>query len=214
MNVNEKFIISINRESGSGGRSVGEQLAARLGVPFYSKAVIQGLQKKYNLTAEEIERRKGQDHSWWAELKRTMALGLAMAQQQYKYQMVNDDADSLTTDYMFKTEVEILQGIAESESCVVAGRSSFYVFRDHPNHLNILIQAPMEQRIARLVEKKGIGREEAQKLIDDVDRMRESYVRKYTGTSRYDTRNYDLVISMADHTIEDAVELIMKYIER
>lgn len=213
MKKDEKFIISINRELGSGGRSVGELLAARLEVPFYSKAVIQGLQKKYGLTTEEIERRKGQDHSWWAELKRTMALGLSMAHQQYKYQMINDDADSLTTDYMFKTEVEILQGIAESESCVVAGRSSFYVFRNHPNHLNIFIQAPMEQRIARLMEKKGISREAAQKLINEVDRGRESYVNKYTGTSRYDTRNYDLVISMEGHTVEQAVDLIMKYIE-
>ena len=126
--------------------------------------------------------------------------------------MINDDADSLTTDYMFKTEVEILQGIAESESCVVAGRSSFYVFRNHPNHLNIFIQAPMEQRIARLMEKKGISREAAQKLINEVDRGRESYVNKYTGTSRYDTRNYQLVISADEKTEEEIADLILRYI--
>jgi len=67
MNKNEKFVITINRELGSGGRTVGEKLAAKLGVQFYDKALIKALEKNYNLTVEEIERLKGRNHSWWAE---------------------------------------------------------------------------------------------------------------------------------------------------
>jgi cytidylate kinase len=108
--------------------------------------------------------------------------------------------------------VEILKGIAESESCVVAGRSGFYVYRDHPNHLSVFIQASMDFRVARVMRKKNATAEQARKIIDEVDRGRESYVKKYTGTSRYDTRNYDLVINMDDHTEDEAVEIIMQYI--
>ena len=114
---------------------------------------------------------------------------------------------------MYETEVKILKGIAEEESCIIAGRLGFSVFRNHPNHLSILIQAPMEQRIKRVMEKQSLSQEAAQKVIKKVDKMRESYVNKYAKTSRYDTRNYDLVISMAGHTEEEAVDLIMQYIK-
>ena len=60
MNKNEQFVITINRELGSGGRTVGRLLAEKLGVPFYDKAVVKALQEKYNLTVEEIERPQAQ----------------------------------------------------------------------------------------------------------------------------------------------------------
>ena len=211
MKQSEKFVIAINRELGSGGRTVGEMLAQRLGVPFYDKALIQSLKEKYNLSTEEIERLKGQKHNWWADLKRS----LKIMPNYTAPQLFHDKAsipDFLITDDIFRSETEILKGIAEDGSCVIAGRSAFYIFRDHPNHLNVLIQASMEQRIDRVAAKRGISRDEARNIIDEVDSGRESYINKYTGTSRYDTRNYDLVINMDDHSEEEAVDIIMKYI--
>ena len=128
--------------------------------------------------------------------------------------MVTNEADMLDTDEIFKAETEILKGIAEEESCVIAGRSGFYVFRDHPNHMNVLIQASMPYRVARVANKQGLTEEEARKAIDKVDKMRENYVNKYTKSSRYDTRNYQLVISMDNMSEDDAVALIMDYINR
>ena len=84
--------------------------------------------------------------------------------------------------------------------------------RNIPNRLSILIQAPMAQRIERVMRKQGLSREDAEKAVKKVDKMRENYVNKYTGTSRYDTRNYDLVISMEGKTEDEAVDLILKYI--
>jgi cytidylate kinase len=95
---------------------------------------------------------------------------------------------------------------------VVAGRSGFYVFRDHPNHLNVFIQASMPYRVERVMRKQQISEEEAVKTIKKVDKMRENYVKKYTGLSRYDTRNYDLVISADGKSEEQIVDIIMKYI--
>lgn len=210
MNKNEKFAITINRELGSGGRTVGEKLAAKLGVPFYDKALIKSLQEKYHLTVEEIERLKGRSHTWWADFKRIVSIG--QANSPYYKVSIGEEPDLLTTDEMFKAEKEILKGIAEEESCIIAGRSGFYVLRNHPNHLSVLIQASMEHRIERIMRKQNISREEAEKAIKKVDKMRENYVNKYCGTSRYDTRNYDLVISMDGKTEDEVAELIFNFI--
>ena len=212
MNKNVRFIIAINRELGSGGRTIGEKLAARLGVPFYDKALIKALQQKYNLTIEEIENLKGRTHSWWADFKRVMGIGYSNNISQYYNVSYTNEPDLLTSDDIYKAEQEILKGMAESESCVIAGRTAFYMFRKHPNHLNILIQAPMEYRIKRIMNKRGITAQEAEKIINKVDKMRENYVNRYTGTNRYDTRNYDLVFSSAGKTEDQIVDLIMEYI--
>lgn len=213
MKLNEKFVITINRELGSGGRTIGEKLAKRLHVPFYDKALIQGLKEKYSLTTEEIERLKGQQHNWWADFKRSLKIMPSFAAPNI---IPSQTAipDFLITDDIFQSETQILKGIAEDESCVIAGRSGFYVLRDHPNHLSILIQAPMEHRINHLVSKRGITPAEAEKIIKEVDKGRERYVKKYTGTSRYDTRNYDIVFNAANHTEDEIVDLIMKYIQK
>ncbi|MBO7128241.1 MAG: cytidylate kinase-like family protein [Prevotella sp.] len=211
MKLNEKFVITINRELGSGGRTIGEKLAQRLGVAFYDKALIQGLQEKYDLTIDEIERLKGQKHNWWADFKRSLKITPNYVAPQI-ISAKDSIPDFLITDDIFQSETEILKGIAEEESCVIAGRSGFFVFRNHPNHLSILIQAGMDYRISRLVEKRGISREEAQSIINEVDMGRENYVKKYTGTSRYDTRNYDIVLNVDEHTEDEIVALILQYI--
>ena len=211
MKLDEKYVITINRELGSGGRTIGEKLAKRLGVPFYDKALIQQLEKKYDLTSEEIERLKGQKHNWWADFKRSLKIMPSFAAPQI---IPGNTAmpDFLVTNDIFKSETEILKGICADESCVIAGRSGFYVLRDHPNHLSILIQAKMEYRVKRLMGRRGISEEEAVKIIKEVDKARESYVNKYTGTSRYDTRNYDMVFNVENHTEDEIVDLIVHYI--
>ena len=213
MKLNEQFVITINRELGSGGRTIGKKLAEKLGVPFYDKALIQGLQEKYELTTEEIERLKGQQHNWWADFKRSLKMMPSYAAPQ----LISGKTaipDFLITDDIFLSETEILKGIAADESCVIAGRSGFYILRDHPNHLSILIQARLEHRIHRLVERRGITEKEAKKIIDEVDTGRENYVKKYTGTSRYDARNYDLVFNVDNHNEDEIVELILQYLRK
>lgn len=213
MKTNEQFVITINRELGSGGRTVGEKLSKKLGVDFYDKALVKALEEKYRMTVSEIEKLKGRKHGWWADFKRTIMLTHSNMQPQYYKVSMAELPDLLTTDEMFEAEKEILQEIAKNESCVIAGRCGFYVFRDHPNHMSILIQAPMEKRIARLMGKQGIEADEARKIIEEVDEMRENYVKNYTKSSRYDTRNYDLVVNMAGLSEEDAANLIADYIK-
>ncbi len=207
MNKNEKFVITLNRELGSGGRTVGRKLAERLEVKYYDKALIEGLTKEFGLTVDEIEKFKAQKKSWWNEFnnyyKTRNSTTLPMEAETV-----------LTNETMMETEKRILQNLAAHESCVVAGRSGFLVFREWPNHISIFIQAPLEKRIERLRRKKGIDREEAIGIIEKVDKARETFIQKYAKTSRYDTRNYDIVLNTDGLTEDEAVDIIMAYIDR
>ena len=204
MNKNNKFVITINRELGSGGRTVGRKLAELLGVKYYDKAIVQGLTEKYGLTAEEIERLKAQEKpSWWSEL-----------QDRCKSLLSANPQPKPSTSAMFETERCILEQLASQDSCVVAGRSAFLIFREHPNHLNVFIQASTEHRIERLMKKQGLTYAAALDVLDEVDEGREAYLKKYSDRSRYDTRNYDVVLSMDHMTEDDAVAVIMEYVGR
>lgn len=208
MNKNEKFVITINREMGSGGRTVGRKLAEKLNVEFCDKALIRALTEKYNLSTEEVERLKGRSHSWWRDLLNRLSEGQGMMPTG----QIPAKLDIPTTEEIFKVETEILKGIAESASCVITGRSGFFVFRNEPNHLSILVQASKPHRIERVMRKQNMTEEEAIKTIEKVDKMRENYIEKYTNSSRYDTRNYDLVISADGKTEDEIVNLILQYI--
>ena len=208
MNKNEKFVITINREMGSGGRTVGRKLAEKLNVEFCDKALIRALTEKYNLSTEEVERLKGRSHSWWRDLLNRLGEGQGMMPTG----QIPAKLDIPTTEEIFKVETEILKGLAETTSCVITGRSGFFVFRNEPNHLSILVQASMPHRIERVMRKQNMTEEEAIKTIEKVDKMRENYIQKYTNSSRYDTRNYDLVISADGKTEDEIVNLILQYI--
>ena len=208
MKRNEKFVITINREVGSGGRTVGRILAEKLGVKYCDKAVIEGLTKKFGLSPERIEEIKAQKKSWWNDINN------------YYQTLVNStslpmDAEvKLDNATMFETEKRILQELATQSSCVVAGRTGFMVFREWPNHLNVFIQASMEHRIKRIMNRKNVTMEQARDIIAKMDATREAYIKKYEDTTRYDTRNYQLVISMDDLTENDAAEIIIDYVNR
>ena len=210
MKKNEKFVITINRELGSGGRTVGRILAEKLGVPYYDKPLTKALEEKFDLSHAQIEKLKGNNRSWWEEIKRVLALGEGAANSSEYYDEENNRY--ITSEAVLKAEREILQGIASEESCVIAGRSAFFAMADNPNHMSILIQASMEHRIKRVMAKQGLSEKEAIKAIKMVDETREEYMQNNAHTSRYDTRNYDLVVKMDDKTEEEVANAILAFI--
>ena len=210
MNKNEKYVITINRELGSGGRTVGRLLAEKLGVPYYDKALAKPLEEKFNMASDQIESLKSNNRSWWEDIKRVLILGEEAANSFDYYDEKNKKY--VTSEAVLKAEKEILHSIAIEESCVIAGRSAFFALNGYPNSLNILIQASMEYRVNRIMGKRGISEKEAKKIIKEVDEEREEYLRNNAHTSRYDTRNYDLVIKMDGKTEEEAANVILAYI--
>ena len=118
----------------------------------------------------------------------------------------------VTTDDVFQAEVEILKGFADMGSCVIAGRSGFFVLRDHPNKLSVFITASMPCRLERIMKKQNLSEESAMAVLKRLDQARENYIQRYAGVSRYDVRNYDLALTADGHTEEELADIILSYI--
>jgi cytidylate kinase len=176
-------------------------------VKYCDKAVIDGLTQKFGLSKERIEEIKAQKKSWWNDINTYYQTLINSANMPMEAEVKLDNAS------MFETEKHILEDLAAHESCVVAGRTGFMVFREWPNHLNVFIQASLEHRVQRVMRRQNVSEQEARDIIDKMDTTRETYIKKYEDTSRYDTRNYQLVISMDGLSEDDAAEIIKNYID-
>ena len=211
--MKDPFVITISRTVGSGGRTIGRKLAERLGVRFSDKELIDALQAKLNLTAESIEELKGKKKRWLDDFIQMVApvpmSGLLVSGES---DYVSEYNQSLSVNDVFEAEKEILNGIADEGSCVIAGRSGFFVLKDRPNKVDILITASRENRIARIMSKQDLSYEKAAQVLDSVDKARDNYVLRYTGQSRYDARNYHIVLNMDYITEDKAVDLILSYL--
>ena len=211
--MKDPFVITISRTVGSGGRTIGRKLAERLGVRFSDKELIDALQNKFNLTAESIEELKGKKKRWLDDFIQMVApvpmSGLLVSGES---DYVSEYNSTLSVNDVFEAEKEILNGIADEGSCVIAGRSGFFVLKDRPNKVDILITASRENRIARIMSKQNLSYEKAAQVLDSVDKARDNYVLRYTGQSRYDARNYHIVLNMDYITEDKAVDLILSYL--
>lgn len=215
MNTKEQFVITISRELGSGGRTIGRKLAERLGVRFCDKELVRSLADQFDMSSDEIEELKSKKKNWLSDfIEKITPAPRADVIMNGDSIYARDYRSAVTTNDIHKAEREILYALAEESSCVIAGRSGFFVLKGHPNKLDIFINAPKERRIERVMAKQGLTREEALEAIETVDTGRENYVRRYTGESRYDARNYDLCINTGSLSEDQVVDLILDYIGR
>lgn len=214
MAINEKFVITISREIGTGGRTIGRKLAEKLGVRFCDKELINALREKFSLSTSEIEHIKGEKKNWLADMIRATVPAP-------EFVLLNDPNSAylssvrvpVTTDEIFEAETEILKELAAESSCVIAGRSGFFVLKDVPGKVDIMLVASRDKRIAHVAEKQGLTLEKAALVVDSVDKSRENYVQRYTGKSRYDLRNYDLVLNVDNLDEDEAVDIILAYLK-
>lgn len=201
---NETFVVTISRELGAGGRVVGRLLAEKLRINYFDYAVIEALTTQYDADTDIVEQVKKENNgNWWSGIRDLIKSNIGKSREQ-----------SETSVALSDKQQEILNRIARNESCIVAGQSAFYIFRDYPNHINIFICASDEKRISKLMTREGITRNEAIDIINRVSMERDMYVVENTGMPRHDTRNYDLVINMDNISEEDAVNIIISYIEQ
>lgn len=213
--MEQGLIITISRELGSGGRTVGRMLAEKLDVHYSDKDLIKALRERFNLTTSALEELKGEKKNWFSRFLQLVA-PVPKAEQliegDSKY--IQEFRPDVTSDEVYKAESEILQAIADEGPCVIAGRSAFFVLKNHPNKVDIFITASRDYRIARVTKKQNLTPEQAASVIDSVDKARENYISHYTGLNRYDARNYNLCICMDKITEEEAVEIILAYLRK
>lgn len=203
----QKFIITINREFGSGGGEVARKLADLLGVKVLDKKILSTLTEQFGLTIEEMERIKAKKTNWWGEFCRFYSQYMSAAQfaNTSVFPTINREITSMEIYY---SEEKILRELAEKESCVIIGRTGFHIFKDNPNAIKILFIADVDYRIQRVMKKYGVDQKTAIERIEELDKSRENFTKTFAGVSRYDARNYDFVINISNLSTEGVAKFL------
>ena len=199
------IIITINRECGSGGKEIALRLGEKLGFKVYGRELLETIAEKYNISIEEMDRIKAQKSNWWSDFCRFYTQFGAASQ-------IDTLEPRPTPQSLYYAEEQMLRELAAQESCIVVGRAGFHIFRNNPNALHLLITADRNARINRISQKENISLDEATKLVEHIDKERETFTQTIANTSRYDTRNYDFVLNVTDMPLEMVAEFLAKNI--
>lgn len=195
------FIITINRECGSGGGEIARLLGNKLGVKVYDRKILDSVAQQFDLSVENIERIKAQRVTWWDDFCR-------FYQQFGTVSSSNDTPLEATPLSVYHAEARLMRELAAKESCIIIGRAGFHIFHNEPNAVHILIIAEDNARIDRIARKQNLSKEEAEKVIKDIDNRRDTFVKSVTGKSRLDAHNYDLVINITGMNPEQVTEFL------
>ncbi|HCN54177.1 MAG: cytidylate kinase-like family protein [Prevotella sp.] len=205
MNRKERFVITINRQFGTGGHEIGQELADRLGVKLIDKQLLLAVADKFHLTEKEAQRLERRRPSWWDDFSQFYQGFMSM----HEYQV---NPREITSRQLFYAQAEAMKRIAEQESCVVIGRCGFDVFRDHPNKLSLFIHSSLNRRIARIEDRYQVDEQKARVLIEDNDYTRELYTKTFTGKDWYDARNYDLTLDVTRMGVYGAIDFLLRFV--
>ena len=206
MNKDENFVITINRQFGTGGHKIGVLLAERLGVKLLDKQVLKALADHFGVSEEAVKKLEARNNSWKDDF--TNFYQSYMSENVYR-----GASQEITSKELFDAQAEVIRKIAAEESCVVVGRCGFDIFRNHPNALKIFVHSNDDVRIRRIVRKYDVTPGDAKMMIVDNDYTRELYTKTFTGTEWYDARNYDLTLDVSRFGVNGAVDYIMQMIE-
>jgi cytidylate kinase len=206
MNKEEKFIITISRQFGTGGHEIGVELAKRLNVKLLDKQIVNEVASRYCGVEDAIGHLEDKHPLWRDDF--TQFYRSYMADAEY-----NGQEQDQTSHKLFKAQADAIRKIAEQESCVIIGRCGFYIFRDHPNVLKIFLHADDDCRKYRIATKYGISEQDAAAMLVDNDFSRELYTKTFTGCDWQDARNYDIALNVRKFGVNGAVDFLMNCIE-
>ena len=182
-------VITISRESGSGGRAIGEKLAKELGIPFYNKELILMAAKESGLSEEYIKKAEQQKST-------SFLYGLYMGAQQLPM-----------NDQIFLIQSKIIREIAEKGPCVIVGRCADYVLRERKDLLSVFIHAPLSfraQRAQKVYEKTASNIKD---FVKKKDKKRAAFYNYFSQNKWGDARHYHLAISSV-YGVDFAVEVL------
>ena len=192
----EKRIITISREFGSGGRTIGKLVAEHLGIQCYDAELIQ------KLAAES-----GFDETYIKEAGEYTPGGfLASAFADRSFGPTNEDL-------LWKLQYRIIRELAEKESCVIVGKCADYVLKGKPNVVSIYIEAPRAFCVNRTMENMGVTEEVANATIERTDKFRADYYEYYThGNYWTNPVNYDMTLNSERVGVQNCVKTIEQYL--
>ncbi|MBR2419074.1 MAG: cytidylate kinase-like family protein, partial [Clostridia bacterium] len=190
-------IITISRQFGSGGRSIGKAVAEKLGYDYYDSELV-----------EKVAKETGFDPSY-VEDAGEYAPGKSMLSYAFSSSAAHGTAGAInTSDYLWATQSRIICEIAEKGNCVIVGRCADYILRDREDCLNIFIHASKQYRAKRIVELYGERDKAPMKRLDEKDAKRRVNYKYFTGREWGQTENYHICLDSSIVGEEKCVEVI------
>lgn len=186
--------ITISREYGSGGREIGEKLAAKLGIPFYDKELIAMIAEEGNIETSVLEANDEVDPDL----------------DNYSPRLVSPDYQIAMTQRIYGAQATVIRNLNEKGPCVIVGRCADAIL---PEAINIFIFADMESRMRRIMTlNHGLTKDEARASIQAVDKRRKAYHEYYSTTQWGDMKAYDICLNSSLVGVEGCLETAMTYI--
>ena len=203
--MKDKIVITIARQYGSGGRTIGNMLAEKLGIHFYDKELMKlasdesGINEALFANADE-------------KLRRTSLFKIA--HNAYNGELISPESDDfVSTKNLFNYQAKIIKGLAEEESCVIVGRCADYILKERENVVNLFVHASLDFRIKRAIEVEGISKNKAAETVMKKDKSRANYYKYHSGERWDNVLNYDMAIRSDLGSMEDTVACVKAYLD-
>ncbi len=184
-------IITISRESGSGGHTIGKKVAEKLGIPCYDSEVIHKLAKESGFSEKYVE-----------EAGECAPKGLM--EQVWSHRVMGPTNE----DYIWKMQQEIIKDLAKKGPCVIVGRCADYILDDEADCLKVFIRADLKFRTDRVMKETGATRALTEGRLKNLDKRRTIYYRFYTDKKWGVADNYHLCLDSGALGIDKCVDII------
>ena len=199
--MDNKFVVNIGRQLGSGGREIGENLAVRLVIDFYYKELI-------NLASEE----SGLCREFFEKADEKASQGIIGGLFGMRFPFISDGAmpatNCLSNDALFKVQSDVIRKLASEKSCLFVGRCADYILRDKADCLKVFIHADMKFRAERIVKVYGEREQSPEERLRDKDKRRAAYHRFYTNMKWGHAQNYHLTLDSGVLGIDRCADII------
>ncbi len=202
----EKKIITVSRQFGSAGRSIGKKVAKELDIPYYDKELIKQVAEKTGFAPEFVE-----NIGEYAPSKSIFAYALSFHTSQHGISGMNGMSAS---DFLWVMQRQVILDLAEKGPCVIVGRCADYILREREDCLHTVIHAAKEKRAERIVRVYGESEKTPEARLDDKDGRRAVNYKHFTGRDWGRCENYHLALDSGALGIDTCVELICQMAKR
>ena len=201
----KRYVITIARGFGSGGKDIGMRLSKALGIPCYERQILTMASEKNGIDeyifVENDEKLRGKYIANF--LRKVPVSGIV---EPYDKEFISDVN-------IFNLQAEIIRSLAATESCIIIGKCADYILKDNKNVVSIYVEAPRECCVKSIRDKMHVSEERAHQLIHSTDKYRSKYYSYYTGGRDWtNPTNYDLVLNTGRVDRDMCVEIVKNYV--
>jgi len=194
----EKKIITISREFGSGGRTIGHKVAERLGIPFYDKELVDQVALESGFAPKFVE-----EHGEHAPGKSLFSYAFA------SHGVPGVMNGMSTADFLWNIQCNVILQLAEKGPCVIVGRNADYILKDREDVLHAYIHADKAFRADRIVRLYGESEKSPEARLNEKDKRRHVNYQHYTGRIWGTAQNYDICLNSGNIGIDACVDIIV-----